>query len=67
MSLIHRNELDKFNSILSDSTEYIYESYCHGQEFSVAVIEIKGGLNSFSPLEVVFDIPSNVPRVKKWG
>ena len=54
MSLIHRNELDKFNSILSDSTEYIYESYCHGQEFSVAVIEIKGGLNSFFPLEVVF-------------
>ena len=54
VSLIHRNELDKFNSILSDSNEYIYESYCHGQEFSVAVIEIKGGLNSFSPLEVVF-------------
>lgn len=67
ISLLHRNELDKFNFIESAANEYIFESYCHGPEFSVAVVQINGALNSFSPLEVVFDIPSNVPRVKNWG
>jgi D-alanine-D-alanine ligase-like ATP-grasp enzyme len=65
VSLIHINELDKFNFIGSDTIEYIYESYCDGKEFSVAVVEINGELNSFSPLEIVFDISSNNPPIKK--
>jgi len=65
ISLIHRNELDKFNFIGSDTIEYIYESYCEGKEFSVAIVEINGGLNSFSPLEIVFDTSANHPPIKK--
>lgn len=68
--LVHRDELPQGRFIAgADSAEsgsLIYENYCHGREFTVAVLERAGRLLSLPPLEVAFDLPERQPRIKTW-